>query len=64
MKRKGKKLHFISQINRDGSGTDMIDDQSDIDYQKETKLELFRLSITQDTWIATDRFNYYVVKII
>jgi hypothetical protein len=62
MRQKGKHLYFISQINRDGSGTSKIINQSAVDYLKEERLKVFRLSITEDTWIATDRINYYVVK--
>lgn len=62
MKRKGKKLHFISQINRDGSGTQPIDIVGY--YSLDEKMKLYRLSITEDTWIATDRINYFVVKLI
>ncbi len=62
MKRKGKYLFFISQINRDGNGTEPINLVAH--YSPDEKMKLYRLSITEDTWIATDRMNYFVVKLI
>ncbi len=58
---KGYKLIFISQINRDGSGTEKVDPE----YRKMLNKEdhrLSRLSISQDTYIAHG-FNSFVVRI-
>ena len=58
---KGEKLHFISVIHRDGSGTTNVenDDNSHINN------DLFKitcLSISQGTYIASE-MNSYVVKL-
>lgn len=58
---KGSKLDFISQINRDGSGTIPVSET----YLKLLQKDNFRmqcLSITAKTWIASD-FNSFVVRI-
>ena len=67
MEKLPKELIFISQINRDGSGTSPVSD----DYLKSMlenrfmKDELFyvrRLSLTEDTFIAMG-FNSFVVRL-
>ena len=60
MKKKGKKLNFISWIKRDGSGTEPI--EKDMSYFDETKFKMSRLSLSNDTWVASG-FNSYVVKL-
>lgn len=59
MKLYGKDLIFISRILRDGSGTEPV---GDIKYTDEERFKVNRLSITHDTYIATN-FNSYVVKL-
>jgi len=67
MEKKAHELIFISQINRDGSGTVPVRES----YKKamlENKLmkdeyfRLHRLSISEDTYIAFN-FNAFVVKL-
>jgi hypothetical protein len=58
---KGLKLIFISQINRDGSGTTPVNP----DYIRTLEKDDFNLnclSITENTYIAHG-FNSYVVKL-
>lgn len=58
---KGSDLIFISQIKRDGSGVAPVSSK----YRKFLKGETFninRLSITQDTYIASG-FNSFVVRL-
>jgi hypothetical protein len=57
MYRKTKELEFISWIKRDGSGVK----QPPI-FTKEQDFRLYILSVTHETYIATDTMNYYVVK--
>lgn len=61
MTKKGRELEFISIIKRDGSGTTPVDD-SFTDFVQDTDFDMIRLSMTEDTWIAT-RVNSYVVRI-
>lgn len=61
MTKKGRELEFISRINRDGSGTTPVDD-SFIDFVQEDDFDIIRLSMTEDTWIAT-YVNAYVVRL-
>lgn len=61
MRKKGSELEFISRINRDGSGTTPVDD-SFTDFVQDTDFKMIRLSMTEDTWIAT-YVNAYVVRI-
>ena len=56
----GKHLIFISVINRDGSGTRMID--SDIHHLDDTEFKITCLSISNRTFIASE-FNSYVVRL-
>lgn len=64
---KACELEFISQINRDGSGTTKVK-ESYLKYMLEDKFvkdkdfKLHRLSISEDTYIAFN-FNAFVVKI-
>lgn len=57
MYRKTNELEFISWIKRDGSGVK----QSPI-FTSVEELKLSILSVTHETYIATDKTNYYVVK--
>lgn len=59
---KGKDLIFISRILRDGSGIEKIEQQSEAKFMSDEAFEINRLSITQNTYIASG-FNSYVVKI-
>lgn len=59
--RLGMELIFISQIRRDGSGTDPVDDEY-IKHLQNDKLYLNCLSITEKTYIACG-FNSFVVKL-
>lgn len=60
MIRQGKNLDFISQINRNGSGTIPVTEVTK--WMEETTFRLGCLSITHQTYIAME-FNSYVVKI-
>lgn len=58
---KGSKLEFISQINRDGSGTTPVSET----YLKLLQKDNFKmqcLSMTEKTWIASG-MNSFVVRI-
>ncbi len=58
----GKDLFFISRILRDGSGVEKIEDQSQATFMTGEVFKLNRLSVTEDTYIASG-FNSYVVKL-
>jgi len=58
MTKEAKELIFINQIKRDGSGVLRC---SEFDPTSE-EYTLNRLSISEDTWIASG-FNSYVVKL-
>jgi hypothetical protein len=59
MKRKAEDLVFISKINRDGLGVRILENyKNTLD-----DFTLFCLSITEGTYIATNFFNYYIVRI-
>ena len=67
MKKVAKDLIFISQIKRDGSGTFPVSDaylnsMLNNSLMNEEKFKLHRLSITENTYIASG-FNSFVVKI-
>lgn len=73
MQYQGKQLDFISWIKRDGSGTVPCNvgkwDKSNktpkldnMEYLNEELFQLSRLSITEDTYIASG-FNSFVVKL-
>lgn len=60
-------LEFISQINRDGSGTTEVDESYlkamlENPLMKNKTFRLIRLSISEDTYIAFN-FNAFVVRI-
>lgn len=57
---KGKDLHFISVIKRDGSGTINIEDSDNSRLDNES-FKLTTLSLTMGTFIASG-FNSYVVR--
>lgn len=61
MKKKGKKLEFISKIKRDGSGVEPVEKEY-IDLIRNDEFVLNRLSITEDTYIASG-FNSLVVRL-
>ena len=67
MKKLAKDLIFISQINRDGSGTSPVT-QSYLDMTLENKFAkdehfyVYRLSMSEDTYIAMG-FNSFVVRL-
>lgn len=58
---KGSELEFISRINRDGKGVVDVS-KGDLGYLKNIAFSMNRLSISNDTYIASE-FNSYVVKI-
>ena len=67
MKKKAYKLEFISRIKRDGSGTEPVSKIMKVKFAENPVFmndiySLTRLSITEDTYIASG-FNSYVVKI-
>lgn len=61
MKKFGRDLDFISQINRDGAGTSSISEKY-IEILNGEELDLTCLSLTEETYIASG-FNSFVVKI-
>lgn len=61
MKKKGKRLEFISRIKRDGKGVVLVNG-GDMSHLDGDTFELCRLSITNNTYIAAN-FNVYVVKL-
>lgn len=61
MKKLGYDLKFISKIKRDGSGTEKLTEEEELLNNSE-KFNLTRLSISEDTYIASG-FNSFVVKI-
>jgi hypothetical protein len=66
MTKRANELIFISQIKRDGSGVEMIDDELNIDLQNNNSFQngyvINRLSISEKTYIASG-FNSFVVKL-
>lgn len=67
MKKLAKELKFISQINRDGSGTtpvrpDYLKAMLENSLMKDEKFELHCLSLTEKTFIAFN-FNAFVVQL-
>jgi len=66
-KAKAKDLIFISQINRDGSGTtkvpeEMLDNMLNNKFAKDDFFKLNSLSMSNETFIASG-FNSFVVKL-
>lgn len=59
--RKGTDLIFICRINRDGSGVEKLTEKQ-IDSFKKYNYKLIRLSITENTYIASN-MSLFVVKI-
>ena len=57
----GSELEFISEINRDGSGTEKIPESYLAMMQKET-FRVYCLSMSQHTFLASN-FNWFVVKL-
>jgi len=62
MTRLGKQLVFISRINPDGSGTEILTCELAEGYMKNDRFDLSCLSITNGTYIAAG-FNSFVVKL-
>ena len=66
MKKKPHELEFISQINRDGSGTVPVDEEMATGLvtglSADNKYKILCLSISEKTFIACG-FNSYVVKL-
>jgi hypothetical protein len=60
MQAKGRKLEFISQINRDGSGTEKPS-KSYIRMMKDDMFTISCLSLSERTYIASG-FNSFVVR--
>lgn len=58
---KGSKLHFISVIHRDGSGTTNVEND-DMSYYFNDYFKMSCLSISKGTYIASE-MNSYVVKL-
>ena len=58
---KGEKLHFISVIHRDGSGTTNVESE-DHSHLNNDNFKMSCLSISKGTYIASE-INSYVVKI-
>ncbi len=59
--KQGKELEFISQINRDGSGTTDLK-EGYAHFMRNDKFRVTILSMTQKTHIASG-FNSFVVRI-
>lgn len=67
IKAKACELEFISQIHRDGSGTslvrkDYLKSMLENKFMKNEEFKLHRLSISEDTYIASG-FNSFVVRL-
>ena len=67
MKRKAHELEFISQIKRDGSGTEKVkenylNEMLENPLMKDEYFKLHRLSLSENTFIAIN-FNAFVVKL-
>lgn len=67
MKKKAHELEFISQIERDGSGTTKVEESYlksmlENPLMKDTDFELHRLSLSEKTFIAFN-FNAFVVRL-
>jgi hypothetical protein len=66
--KKPRELIFISQINRDGKGVSEVSDSflQAIETNSIMREELYvlnSLSVTNETYIAHNSFNVYVVKL-
>ncbi len=62
MEKLGRDLIFISQINRDGSGTDTNISKDYISMMQDDVFKVFHLSLSEKTFIAIE-FNSFVVKL-
>ncbi len=67
MKKKAHELIFISQINRDGSGTIKVEESYlksmlENKFSKDDKFKIHCLSITEKTFIACG-FDSFIVKL-
>lgn len=62
MEKLGRDLIFISQINRDGSGTDTNISNDYISMMQDDVFKIFHLSLSEKTFIAIE-FNSFVVKL-
>lgn len=62
MEKLGRDLIFISQINRDGSGTDTNISKDYISMMHDDVFKVFHLSLSEKTFIAIE-FNSFVVKL-
>lgn len=62
MEKLGRDLIFISQINRDGSGTDTNISKDYINMMRDDVFKIFHLSLSEKTFIAIE-FNSFVVKL-
>jgi len=67
MKMKANQLEFVSQINRDGSGTSKVSESYlkemiNNPYMKDELFDIHVLSLTMKTFIAIG-FNSFVVKL-
>lgn len=62
MEKLGRDLIFISQINRDGSGTDTNISKDYIRMMQDDVFKVFHLSLSKKTFIAIE-FNSFVVKL-
>lgn len=60
-KYKASELEFISEINRDGKGVELLNGIEQYCFREKFKLRC--LSVSQKTHVATDNMNHYVVKI-
>lgn len=61
MKKTGKELEFISQINRDGSGTHPVA-EGYVELLQNKTFDVRCLSLTEETFIASC-FNSFVVRL-
>jgi hypothetical protein len=62
MKKFGKELIFISQIERNGSGVDTDLSEEYLEQMKDVKFKVRTLSLGEKTFIASE-FNSFVVKL-
>lgn len=60
MEKRGCQLEFISRINKDGSGTEMVTTTDDLSFLNNVKFDLMGLSMTLGTYIVGHNFCYVV----
>lgn len=58
----GSELEFISEINRDGSGTEKVIPEEYLKMMQKETFRVYCLSISQHTFLASN-FNWFVVKL-